>query len=475
MSSKSKVFQVLFGEPNIFSGLEGSFKDSQTVERRMRKASIFLLLLWTAGFVQATKASIDPGRAVKFYRSSRSFFPSGEMSRQVLEKNWIQDMAESSYLVQREKKRFWVKSSSVARDLHLSSQVVSNRNQKIYQVLDIQGGSLLAQGPQEEKSQWLPFSEVSPLPEDLGLAITLTNTPLFTKASWKSETALSLPPGSRLKIHSLNDVWAHVTFESVGRVSGYVDLTNVLTKFDFASFVALEQEQWIAVLHRDGSDLVTADRKKIPLNKVKALMTKPDLAISVVSDDSENLLLRQSLQLIRTDFQTWSLSRIPGHGEVFWRKRNSDPDNSKPHFSKGLSLDELLKRDLVSVAFHPKNPKMAIASAQGIFLTTDGLKWNQLSIFRNQNHPLLIDSEGAIYVGPQRSRDGGLSFSPFFRWESLTPLLETKQKSLVQQLKIRRLTSPRPGILRMELETNLGALALAARYSGTMIQKWDFD
>jgi hypothetical protein len=46
---------------------------------------------------------------------------------------------------------------------------------------------------------------------------------------------------------------------------------------------------------------------------------------------------------------------------------------------------------------------------------------------------------------------------------------------MVQQLKIKNLTNPRPGVLRIEVETTMGSMALAGRTDRSLIQKWDYD
>ncbi len=436
-----------------------------------RSALLSSLLLLSLSVT--TGASIDSSLAVKFYRSPASPFPSGEINRRALEKNWVQDFAESSYRVRREKREFWVKAASVARDLQLSQFVYSNRSQKTYKVAGIAGASLLVStngGPAE----WMHQSEFSPLPNDLGVAMTLTSSQLHEKPNWKSDSVLNVPAGSRLKILKFEDTWAQVSFESVGQITGWVDLHNLILKADFAAIVTTDQKNWIPVLYREGTEIVTADKKRIPLQKIKALVTKPELAISLVTDDSQNLLLRQNLTVISSDFQTWSLSKLQGHGSVYWKK-NPTPTLRESQLQSGISLDELLKRDIVAVSFHPQKPNLALASAQGIFMTTDGKTWKKLKVFQNENHPVLIDSQSHLYVGSQRSQDMGKTFLPYFRLEALAPLVEQRQRSLIEKLKIRSLSLPRPGVLRMEVESNLGAVALAARTDQNFIQKWDFD
>ncbi len=422
-----------------------------------------------------TSSQVGSQAAIKFYKSPRSFFPSGEANLRELEKNRVKDHFEYSYLVQRDQKQFWVQAASVVRDVHLSEYVYSNEQKQTYRVIQIAGSSVQATPATGGAPEWLSISQLTPIPADTGVAITLTSTQVRESPTWKSDSVLSLPAGSRLQLIKIEDTWAQVTFESVGKVSGWVDLSNLVLKSDFAAFALWgAKNKWLPVLYREGSDLVTHDQKRIPLSEVKGLITKPDLAISMVTDDEEHLLLRQNLKVLKTEAQSWTLSKLSGHGEVFWKKNLSTPSKDD-HLSREISIDELMKREVVSVSFHPKNPNLGVVSAGGIFLTRDGKTWHQISRFGQQDFPVLIDEQSYLYIGSQRSYDLGKTFVPYFRWELLAQILEQKQKSPAQQLKLRALSNPRPGVLRLELETNSGPLRLAARSNQGFITKWDYD
>lgn len=442
---------------------------------RLFVAHLMILSVAVAVTASTSHGLVGSQAAIKFFKSPRSSFPSGEANLKDLEKNRVKDHFEFSYLVQRENKQFWVQASSVARDLYLSEYVYSNSQKQPYKVQQIQGSSVQATPTRGGSAEWLSLSDLTPIPEDTGLALTLTSTQIREKPSWKSDAVLSLPPGSRLQVLKFEDTWAQVTFESVGKISGWVDLSNVILKHDFAAFALWgEKNKWLQVSYREGSDLITADKKRLPLSEIKGLITKPDLAISLVTNDSEHLLLRQNLKVIRIESESWMLSKLTGHGEVFWKKSSSQAAIDS-HLGGDLSIEEMMKREVVSVSFHPKNPNYGVVSARGIFLTVDGKTWRQLARFGDQDFPVLIDAQGFLYIGSQRSNDIGKSFSPYFRWELLAQMLEQKQKTPAQQLKIRNLTNPRPGVLGMELETNQGPLRLAARTDHGFITKWDYD
>jgi hypothetical protein len=433
-----------------------------------------LLLSALLPFIFSSHTSASTGVAVKFYQSPRSLFASGEVNLRDLEKQWQQDFSESSFLVERDHRQFWVTAESVARDLNLSEWVIHNRTQIKYKVIRTQGSSVLVEAQPNQVSVWMPMSELSPVLQDLGAALTITTTQLREAATWKSNSILSLPANSRLQILQYQDTWALVSFQSMGQIKGWVDLNNLLLKSDFAAFALTDAKTWLPVQYREGSDLITQDQKKISLSKVRALKTKPNLAVSLVTDDSQKLLLRQSLTLLRTEDQLWSLSKISGHGSVYWKKAQAR-DTEESLRAGDLSIDDLLKREVVSVSFHPKNPNIGVVSAQGIYLTVDGKSWRPISEFKKQNHPVLIDASSTVYVGTQRSFNLGKTFSAYLKMDQLTHLIETRQKTSAVQLKIRDLSSPHPGILKVELETNAGKISLAARTALADPLKWDFD
>jgi hypothetical protein len=62
---------------------------------------------------------------------------------------------------------------------------------------------------------------------------------------------------------------------------------------------------------------------------------------------------------------------------------------------------------------------LKLASAQGIFRTVDGEHWEQITQFRDQDHPISISDSGRIFVGPYYSDDQGLTFNEYIRWDKL--------------------------------------------------------
>ncbi|PIS11540.1 MAG: hypothetical protein COT73_03500 [Bdellovibrio sp. CG10_big_fil_rev_8_21_14_0_10_47_8] len=398
---------------------------------------LLLFILFLSGSLLGTRsncaqAASNPG--IKFYRTPQSPFPSGEASRTALEKYWVQDKTEQLYLVEKAHRQFWVKASALARESSLSQNS----------------------------------------------ALTLITTSIHESASWKSNTLSSLPALSRLEIKGFDDTWVQIRAPSLGGLTGWVDISNLLLKYDFANNIRTKTSSHnIPVLYRQGSDMITKDNRKIPLSQIVSMTAKSDLGISLVSDDDQHLLLRQNLKILKIDGDPWALSRLPDHGPVYWKKNFAGDTkiSSKAETSaevSTLSFESLLKREVVAVAFHPKNPKLGLVSAQGVFMSLDGKSWRQLSKFQNHNLPVLIDNNSVLYVGNERSFDLGKTFSPYFRWDQLAHMIEQKQKRPAKNLKISGLASPRPGILEVELETDLGRVRVAARSDFDPITKFDF-
>lgn len=447
--------------------------------------SVFMtsaLLLVFQGFATPSLASLDPKLAAKFYQSPQSPFASGEINRRELEKTWVEDQDEFSYLVQNGKKQIWVKADWIATDLHLSTRVHSQKTGRIYRAVKTAGSHLLGEAEDKKSIEWLSLKDINPLPEDLGLALTLTSVQVRSQPSWKSDSMMTLPTQSRLKILKIEDTWAQVEFESVGKISGWVDLSNLLTKYDFASFAMTADQKWRPINYRSGSELITGQRgseERIPISKVTGLLTRPDLGISLVAEDNKKLLLRQNLTILKIDAEKWSLSRLKDHGAVYWRRDASPVTISAMtntlQLPEGLSTEELLKREITSASFHPKNPNIGLASSQGIYLTLDGKFWRKISQFKNQNHAVLIDPQSVIYIGEMRSFDLAKTFAPYLRWEILSQMIEQKNRRPSNQMRISQLSIPRPGILQMIVETDLGKLKVAARNTADTISKWDFN
>ncbi len=443
------------------------------------RLSVFFLQNFAFFLTLAIASTGKAQTSVKFYKSPMSLFSSGETNPKELEKTKTKNHFEFSYLVQNgPNKKYWTRAESLATDINVSQFATSSKTKKIYKLIRNSGSQWLGESTDFKVQEWLSIQELTPVTDDLGNILTLTSTSIRSEPNWKSDSVIQVPAKTSLAIKRFEDTWALVQFESIGQMTGWIDLSNVITKYDFASFVLVDKK-WLPVNYREGNRMISIEKsgskKEIPLDKISALMTKPDLAISLVADDSQNLLLRQNLQILKTQAEAWNLSQLSGHGEVYWKNSTSSNRlNLSPNDDSTLTTEQILKREVTSTSFHPKNPNMGLAASQGIYLTTDGKIWNKLHQFKNQSFAVLIDDHGVFYVGNQRSFDGGKTFQPFLKWESLAHMIEQKQKKPAAKIHIASLSLPRAGILQMDIETDLGKLRVAAKNTYDAVTKWDF-
>jgi len=435
------------------------------------------MTLWTFLFGFIPSAFAANGTAISFYRSPQSLFASGQTSERNLQKNWVKDSFQFSLLVNKDHRQFWIDADKVARDFDLSSRVRS-ADQRPWRVVEWKGSALLVEDFKTSERKMFDINAVQPDPADLGLAMTLIETQIRAEPNWKSQGLLTIPAQTRLQLISIQDSWAQVALldsHSSSQTSlGYVDLSNVLLKMDFAGFVLIKGE-WQPFHHRDGDQIYISDSKSVNWKSVQGILTKANMGVSLCVDDNKHLLLRQNLEILKSQSQTWKVSQLPGHGLVYWALPEAQEIKPTTLVDGVITTDQLLHREVSSVAFHPTNPKFGIASAEGIFLTKDGEHWQRLAQFRTQNHAVSIDSKGRLYVGDLRSQNQGQSFEPYFRWELLASLVENHLTSPSHELRLDSISFSAKNILQIEVSNGTQKLRLAARNEGPLITHWDVN
>lgn len=315
-----------------------------------------------------------------FFRSPQSQFPSGQASQNTLAKNKVRTVTENTYLVNRDKKTFWIAAEKVLRADDLEDHTA-------YNVIP----SSVRKGP-----------------------------------DWSTESLMKIPPRTRLEILKIENSWAKVKFQSVeASLIGYVDLNNLIVKADFASFAMTDKNEWRPIKYRELAHLVTDTNDRIPIDQIQKLRTRSELGIVLIRDDKLGLSLKNHVSIQKTEGGSWVLSELKGHGLVYWKNQmRSDIIAKKPETEEIIDTEALLKKEIHNVAFHPKNPKWGLASADGVYLTNDGENWRRLPQFQKQTHPVSIDQDGTLIVGSFQSKNFGKSFSSYIRWEKIARLIE---------------------------------------------------
>lgn len=373
-------------------------------------------LLWLLLFIYGMGFSLHGfsiEKAVPFFRSPLSAFPSGETSLKNLENSFVHDDKQASFLVDKDNRVFWLDSDKLLKDTDFSND---------------------------------------------NMAYNIISTSLRSKPGWKEDNLLFLPPLSRLQVLGFFENWAHVQFD---KIEGYVDANNLVLKADFASFALDEKNIWRQVLYREGEFVQLDQKQSLSISKVQRWSTRPDLGIVVGSVEHMQLPLRSHVKIRRMENQSWKISFLAQHGEVYWLPPESSEEKKlEPASEKTLTTDELLKRQIHFVAIHPNNPKIGLVSANGIFYTMDGILWKKIEQFKNQDLPVTISEPGDLFVSNFRSFDHGKSFHPFLRWDHVTKIIQNEKKKVPPTLKITNIEPLKDSLIKIYIDTGVNAFSL---------------
>lgn len=404
-------------------------------------------------FTTVSEAAIS---ARSFYRRPDSLFPSGQVHPDELIKRKTREFHEINYVIQKDKFNLKVPTAVLLRDMDLSEKLAHAKTGEVGLVAGTRGPWAYVVGTNSKQKSWWSLNEGLPIPEDKGLAIPLTRTSLRKTPEWKTEILQDLKPLTRLHLLAFHDDWLEVSLVTNPSMRGYVDLSSVILKHDFASFILPEGGKWTPVRYRQGAMMITSSGEKVAIGKVQSLMTRPDLGILTQDLDSTGLFQRSFVTIKNWESLKWGVSQLPGHGEVFWKDDGSMDGSTSLATAKGsIPFTEILKKPIFSVSFHPANPRFGVIAAEGIFMTTDGLNWRKISMFDSDNLPVAISADHEIFVGHFRSQDQGRSFHPYLKWEQIAAMMENKQK---HGARILRLVKIQPlGNKKVEIEIDTGA------------------
>lgn len=394
-------------------------------------------------FACQMQAALPPISARPFFRSPQSLFSSGEANPLDLERKKVREFQELALLVSKDQRQFRLTTDVVLRDVDLSFRIANSRTSETGILIGIKGAQAYVLTETSKSSiggrrAWWSVTDVVPVPDDLGLAIPLTSIQMRKDPDWKAQLMQEIPARSRLKIQKFEDHWVQVSPITDPTVHGWIDIGALVLKHDFATFALPIHGKWTPIKYRQGKFLVTGSGQKVDIKDVQALMTRPDLGLISEDLESRGLKLRNFVLVGSWEYINWGVSKLPGHGEIYWKvvSTESTPANAKKEDL--FNFDEILKRPVFSVSFDPKNPRQGLISAEGVFVTDDGLTWRRLPQFRNENLPVAI-GDGEIFVGAFRSGDNGKTFFPYVKWEQVTSLLEGQHSKAPRILRLVRI------------------------------------
>ncbi|WP_413557143.1 SH3 domain-containing protein [Bdellovibrio sp. HCB209] len=413
-------------------------------------SAVFPLLL-AAPSAYAALAT-DASSAISFYRNKESSFPSGQTTRSILENKLVSTQIESTFRVRWDRKEYELEGRQLLKDIHVAKLVDTNSACQLLSANRNDSGAIKVLGPnatveiletddywakvktyRDNVIGWVPLSMLKNRHDDVGVFVNIMDTYLRKESSSLAKVITTVPRLSRITPLGFEKGFMKIAFNGN---TGFVDVNHFASRADFSN-LAFVDNKWIPITHRNGEYVVTAQRAQIPLQRVQGFVTSNTRGVVTRAVPGGPQLLSR-VEITKPEANIWALSKVDGHGEVWW-KRNSSSSESHASSDKvaTLTTEELMKREIYSIAFESKTSVRGIVSAEGIYTTEDGLNWKQVSFFGKQNYPVFIHPKGQWFVGSYKSSNQGQSFEPFIRWEVVADAI---QASLHKNPKLMRLT-----------------------------------
>lgn len=387
-----------------------------------------------------------PYSEVPFYKSTNSLFPSGSTNIETLKKLLLKTKYGSGYesgqFYRWNKLYFSYDEIKPLFAVHLSQSVIDPKNNVRLKVVETNTKSLQLFNTQKKLLLKKNINEVQADAYDMGYVMALKDIYLRSKAQIQSLVQTTIPQGTRLVVEKYDNEFALVKYQSY---EGYVHLSELITKFDFATFV-YAQNKWHQVKTRQFDKIISTKNISIPLNLIKGMITP--VVKGIIASTSQKIPLWSQVEVISEKISVWNQSLLKDHGPVWWKPL-------KEIEQLFYTIDELLKKNISSVSFHPHNPLKGILSSDGVYITENGYHWRKLEQFENFNGPVHYFNDLLLFVGNFRSINGGLSFDNYIQIDKLASAIEYQFGFFPKKLQVRKIETQFPLRLKIEIETGV--------------------
>lgn len=120
-----------------------------------------------------------------------------------------------------------------------------------------------------------------------------------------------------------------------------------------------------------------------------------------------------------------------------------------------MSTQEMFRRPLFDIAADPRSPERKLASAQGIFLqVAEKQGWRRLESWKDEDHPVLINPKGQLFVGTRRSVDGGVTFHDVVAWDEILSQVVAVTHRPLEKVRVVSLKWQEPSTLRITVDVD---------------------
>lgn len=391
-----------------------------------------------------------------YYKSTTSIFPSGATNLENLQKQLVSPNQMTGQYYRWKKLLFGQDELKPLFAVHLSRYVVDPATNTRFKVLDAGANTLHITDLEKKTSYRKNVYELQADAYDLGLVMTLKDVYLKANNAETAAIQTTIPQGTRLLVEKYVSHFALVSYQSY---RGFVNLTELITKFDFATFVFAENT-WHQVGTRQFDRIISTKKKSIPLNSIKGLIT-PDVR-GIIASGSQKIPLWSQVESVHDKMALWNQSKLKEHGLVWWKAQKDTEENF-------FTIDDLLKKEISSVSFHPQNPLKGILSSNGVYMTVDGFYWKKLPQFEKFNGPVHYFNDLLIFVGNEKSLDGGLTFENYIQLDKLASAIELQYGFTPKKMQVKKIESRVPLKLKIEIETGIRKIKME---SSLFAQDW---
>ncbi|UYL07999.1 SH3 domain-containing protein [Bdellovibrio sp. SKB1291214] len=421
----------------------------------------------------------DASAAISFYRTKESPFSSGQASRTILESRLISTQIESTYRVRWDRREYELEAKQILKDIQVAKLVDTNsacqllslnRNDSgaikvlnagaTVEILETDDYWARVRTYKDKVTGWVPLSMLKNRHDDVGVFVNIMDTYLRGEAHSFAKVITTVPRLSRVQPLGFEKGFMKISFNNM---VGFVDVNHFASRADFSN-LAFVDNKWIPITHRNGEYLVSAQRAQIPLQRSLGYVTSSTRGVVIRATPGGPQLLSR-VEITKPEANIWALSKVDGHGEVWW-KRNSVSHEITPVADKNtITTDELMKREIYSIAFENKSSVRGIVSAEGIYTTEDGLTWKQIPQFGKQNYPVYIHPKGQWFVGSYKSTNLGQSFEPFIRWEIVADAIEASIHRNPKLLRLTQIEAVSPTQIIINVDTGSSKIKLMSSLS----------
>lgn len=441
-----------------------------------------LNLMFCTAATTALAVPLTLPKATNFYLHPHSPFPSGQTNRTELEKTIQSTEFDNSIQVSWSDKDFWLRNDQIIRDLDCTSKPVLKENilllaenkstAKILKQLNaghevelilIESYWAQIRDPISKMVGWVPAHRLQAQNEDIGVFVNIIDTFLRAKSSQGSMIITTIPKGQRIQASGYDNGWMKTKYRDI---NGYVDLNHVVNRADFAAW-AHHDKKWHLISHRENEYLITKSKEKLALDEITAYSSVASKAIVKESLTEKDPPLRAHVLILQNQAQQWAKSFLEGHGWVWWKK---DAAGLSSTSTSEITTEDLLKKNIFSMALEGKDPIQGLVSAGGVYRTTDGNKWIKINQFGDKDFPVGMQGGGYWYVGSYRSKDKGLNFEPFIRWDQMASLIETYLHRSPKHLKLMKVESV--GKEEVQIQIDTGGRRLNLRSNVNSNSQW---